>query len=254
MLRSIAGALLRRVGYQAVRVDALPSINIALHLRRILQSQQIDTVLDVGANRGQYRDFLREQVGFRGRILSFEPISRLNRALSHRAESDPQWHIYPYAIGDIDDTLSINVMVADDFSSFLAPTTTGTERFRESNSVATTEAVRMRRLDEVYPEMVHEHRIGAAYLKLDTQGFDLHALRGGSKVLREIVGIQTEVSVIPLYQGMPSYRDMIDYLHSFGFDLAGLFPVTYDEKLRLIEFDCMLLNASRITPLAVQKR
>ncbi len=254
MFKSLVGSVLRRMGYQAVRTDALKCIAFTLQLRRIFTTQKIDTVFDVGANRGQFRDYLRTEVGFRGRILSFEPIARLHQALSKRAEQDPLWQIYPCALGEEDGTLSINVMAADDFSSFLTPSVAGTTRFQESNAVATAEAVRVRTLAAVYAEAKATYGLGRCHLKLDTQGYDMKALRGGEGVLREFVSLQTEASVIPLYEGSPSYLDTIAYLKAQGFELAGLSPITYDERHRLIEFDCLAVNTSQATAAEVEKR
>jgi FkbM family methyltransferase len=254
MLKSLVGSVLRRMGYQAVRTESLKSIAFTLQLRRIFDTQKIDTVFDVGANRGQFRDYLRGEVGFRGRILSFEPISKLHQALTTRAERDPLWQVYPCALGDADGTLSINVMAADDFSSFLTPSVAGTERFRESNAVAAAETVQVRTLDAVFAEAKATYGIGRCHLKLDTQGYDIKALRGGEKVLPQVVSLQTEASVIPLYEGSPSYQDTIAYLKAHGFELAGLSPITYDERHRLIEFDCLAVNTAQATAAVVEKR
>jgi FkbM family methyltransferase len=253
MLRSLVGSVLRRMGYQAVRTESLKSVAFTLQLQRILTTQKIDTVFDVGANRGQFRDHLRGEVGFRGRILSFEPVSRLHQALTKRAERDPLWEVYPVALGEAEGTLSINVMAADDFSSFLTPSVAGTTRFEESNVVASAETVRVRRLDDVYAEVAAAHG-GRCHLKLDTQGYDLKALCGGEGVLPQFVSVQTEASVIPLYAGSPSYQDTLAYLSARGFELAGLSPITYDERHRLIEFDCLAVNTARATAAVVEKR
>lgn len=254
MLKSLVGSVLRRMGYQAVRTDTLKSIAFTLQLRRVLTAQKIDTVFDVGANRGQFRDYLRGEVGFGGRILSFEPISRLHHALAERAKRDPLWQVFPFALGEEDGTLTINVMAADDFSSFLPPSTAGTERFRDSNAVATTETVQVRTLDGVFAEAKATHGVDRCHLKLDTQGYDLNVLRGGEGVLPQIVSLQTEASVIPLYEGSPSYLDTIAYLRGKGFELAGLSPITYDERHRLIEFDCLAVNTALTTAGEVERR
>jgi hypothetical protein len=55
----------------------------------------------------------------------------------------------------------------------------------------------------------------------------------------------TAVSVRPVYDGMPGYWDVIERLNALGFELSALFPVTLDDKLRVIEFDCVMIRACR---------
>ncbi|HEX2790827.1 MAG TPA: FkbM family methyltransferase, partial [Steroidobacteraceae bacterium] len=83
--------------------------------------QDIDCILDVGANVGQYHDFLRDKVLYRGPIVSFEPIGRNIDRLRERARFDSAWHIEGYALGAAEGALPLNVMVSDQFSSFLEP-------------------------------------------------------------------------------------------------------------------------------------
>lgn len=246
--KTLLGNLLRRAGYQLVRLRSLPTINFAWHLKHLLISQEVDTVFDVGANRGQFRDLLRGDANYTGRILSFEPVAHLHRGLQERASKDPDWHVYPFALGATAETIPINVMHSDDWSSFLPPTSEGTARFRGSNTVESTQMAVVRRLDDVFPALAKEHRVHRAYLKLDTQGFDLNAMRGGADVLREFVALQTEAVVIPLYSGMPTYEDVIRYAEKQGFAISGVFPISNDESLRLIEFDCVMVNTSKVNP------
>ena len=64
-------------GYQIIpkwRVDGLRQVAAT---QRIFEHFKIETVLDVGANLGQFAgDFLRREVGFSGRIASLQGTSR----------------------------------------------------------------------------------------------------------------------------------------------------------------------------------
>ena len=68
-------------------------------LRNLFAELDIRCVLDVGANKGQYRDFLRSQVDYQGLIISFEPIQKNAVILQDRAKRDNRWFTYPYALG-----------------------------------------------------------------------------------------------------------------------------------------------------------
>ena len=43
--------------------------------------------------------------------------------------------------------------------------------------------------------------------------------------------------MLPIYADAPPYQEVISELHALGFDLSGMFPVTLDPDLRVIEFD-----------------
>jgi hypothetical protein len=71
-------------------------------------------------------------------------------------------------------------------------------------------------------------------------------LRGATTSLPTVKALQTEASVLGIYKGMPRYMDTIRYLDERGFDLTGLYPVSRDHALRLVEFDCVMINRSAV--------
>ena len=98
--------------------------------------------------------------------------------------------------------------------------------------------------DVVLPVLQERLGFDRPYLKLDTQGFDIEVLQGGRDSLGAVRALQTEASVIGIYKGMPGYVDTIRYLDERGFDITGLYPVSRDSSLRLVEFDCVMINRS----------
>jgi hypothetical protein len=60
-----------------------------------------------------------------------------------------------------------------------------------------------------------------------------------------LIGIQTECSVVPLYESTPTYIDAISSLTKLGFEISGQFPVAIDRELRLIEFDCVMVRLEK---------
>jgi FkbM family methyltransferase len=234
----------RSLGYEIVPLRDMKERDFALHLGELLAYLEIDCVLDVGANVGQYHDFLRNNVLFDGTIISFEPVSRHVSRLRERAQADPDWHIDDCALGANNGSLSINVMVSDQFSSFLEPDNSRVRDYAGLNVPCHTETVAVKTLDSVLPELRQRHGFRRPYLKLDTQGFDIEVLEGALQSLPGIPALQSEASVIGVYKGMPGYIETIRYLGGRGFDITGLYPVSRDRSLRLIEFDCVMINRS----------
>src|SRR3954470_2506157 len=118
MLKIVKDSVLRvsrSLGYDIVPLRDMKERDFALHLGELLGHLEIDCVLDVGANVGQYHDFLRDKVLYEGSIVSFEPVGRHVELLRQRARADSGWHIEGYALGAHEGTLPINVMVSDQF-------------------------------------------------------------------------------------------------------------------------------------------
>ena len=217
----------RSLGYDIVPLREMGERDFALHLGELLARLRIDCVLDVGANVGQYHDFLRDTVRFEGTIVSFEPARRHVGQLRERARTDPDWHIEPYALGARSESLTINVMTSDRSSAALP---------------CRIETVTVKTLDSVLPALSERLGIRRPYLKLDTQGFDIEVMEGARDCLPAIHALQSEAAVLDSDKGMPGYRDTIHYLGARGFDLTGLYSAKRDRSLRLVECDCVMIN------------
>ena len=231
--------LLRRGGLVVIPEWRADRWEMARHVAAVVALLKIDCVLDVGANAGQYYDFLRSEVGYHGRVVSFEPIPALVQALRAR-NRDRAWTICDYALGAEPAVRPFNVMTKSEFSSFLEPDHSHVDDFTTANRIRDRIEVTVRRLDAALADLgVSAQRI---FLKLDTQGYDLEVLNGIGDDLKRIAAIAIETSVRPIYHGMPDYLTALGVLDDLGFDLSGMFPVTRDASQRLVEIDCVSLN------------
>ncbi|AYE95600.1 FkbM family methyltransferase [Mycobacterium paragordonae] len=188
-----------------------------------LESHQVDVVLDVGANSGQYASSLRE-AKFERRIISFEPLSTPFSVLKKRATKDPFWECRKCALGDMDGTIRVNVAGnAGHASSSVLPMLAGhQEACPEANYIG-AEEVPIHRLDSVAPDILQPKDV--TFLKIDVQGFERQVLAGGrSTVHHHCVGMQLELSFLPLYEGGMLIREAFDVAYSLGFTLTGLLP------------------------------
>jgi FkbM family methyltransferase len=230
------------LGYTVIPNWQMDTYRAAAFLGRLLEYLQIDCVIDVGANAGQYRKFLRDEVGFDGLIASFEPIPDLAEKLRRDSKADPQWIVDGCALGSSTGTMTFNVMAGSEFSSFLSPIEDQTASFGGANKVEQTVEVEVKVLDDVIPKLRTERGVRNIYLKLDTQGFDLEVLKGADQSLASVSGLQSEMSVRPIYANMPKYSDVISYLDQRGFVMSGMFPNNAGHFPLLIEFDCYMFR------------
>jgi FkbM family methyltransferase len=187
-----------------------------------LKSRKIDVVLDVGANSGQYAGRLRE-AGFDSRIVSFEPLSAPFSRLRRSAARTPPWDCRQHALGDFDDTISMNVAGnAGASSSILPMLQRHRDVFPRANYVG-VEEVMVCRLDSVAPEILRPNEV--AFLKIDVQGFEKQVIDGGRATIDgRCAGIEIELSFEPLYDGGMLVQEALDLLESLGFLLMGVVP------------------------------
>jgi FkbM family methyltransferase len=215
------------------------NLAMALKVRHLFEVLRIETVIDVGANQGQFHKFLRQRVNFKGQIESFEPLPELVEKLQTEARNDDKWRIHPCALGAEPGEMTINVMTQTELSSFRRPISIDDEKFDRVNTITRSLPVAVETLDRVFAGSAG---LGRTYLKLDTQGFDLEVVKGGPQTIGYIPALQTEVSIRPLYAEMPDYREAIARFESLGFAIADLFLVSSDEAHRAIEFDCIMIR------------
>jgi FkbM family methyltransferase len=210
-----------------------------LVLKRVLEKLFINCVLDVGANRGQYGILLR-RMGYRGYIISFEPVRENYDVLKVIASQREPWRVFPYALGADNERREINVAADPVFSSFLMPIEESQIRFC-GNRVMRKEEVDVWRLDRVLETCLKDISSPRIYLKLDTQGFDLSVIEGAQFILPKILALQTEVSLHNIYHGMQSFVDSVAKFQAKGFEVIDFITVNRDvNQLCALEMDCIM--------------
>lgn len=231
MLASLARRLLRRTGYALVWRNPR-GYSLATHLVALFERLEVNCVLDAGAHFGEYGRLLRDY-GYRGRIVSFEPVAANFDRLGEARAGDPDWRAHNVALGAEDGELDLNVARDTALSSFLRPSP---QPLTEALAVESRERVSVQRLDSLFEECVAGLAEPRVFLKMDTQGWDREVLRGAERTLPLLAGLQSEVSVLPLYEGMTGYLEAIRELQGLGLDLTGIYPVAYD-GFRVVELD-----------------
>lgn len=211
-------------------------------LRTFLTAFDVDCVIDVGANQGQYATTLRRDVGFAGTILSFEPNPEIFTILERRATGDRRWHVFNMALSDFDGMAHFNIMAADQFSSLERPAVELDPIFADRNKVTRQVEMQCRRLSGLLPELRAAHGFTRPFLKMDTQGHDLAVCEGAVEVLADLTGVQTELAVRPIYEGGTGYRTMIEWLEGRGFAPSAFFANNKGHFPLLVEMDGIFVN------------
>jgi FkbM family methyltransferase len=226
---------LRRAGYELHQYVPGPVLyDEDIRRVKLLRSQGIGTVLDVGANAGQYAQRLRA-AGYPGRIVSFEPLSEAFAALERAAAEDARWDVRRLALSDTDGEAEIHVAGNSWSSSLLDMGERHLASAPESAYVG-SERIATARLDTIWDDVLGGDE--RPFLKLDVQGFEMHVLRGAGTRLDRVAGVQAELALVHLYEGDALWREVVDHLETQGFELAGLEPGFEDpDSGRMLQAD-----------------
>lgn len=213
-LRLLAEGMLKRAGLSISRYRDSTEARRKILLNR----HAIDLVLDVGANKGQYAKKILD-VGYRGDVISFEPLPSAFAELEIAAERNPQWTCVNLAVGETNAEVFLNESANSQSSSILSMLPSHVAAAPESRYVA-GQLVRMTRLDSYLRDRVHES--SRVWLKLDVQGYERRVLEGATDTIPLVQVIETELSLIPLYASQQLMCDDIGYLADLGFRLVWI--------------------------------
>lgn len=241
-LERLSGCTIERLGGRSlVMMDNRRPLDAwflqRVQLKSTLQRLAVDLVLDVGANTGKFGRQLRTV--YSGDLISFEPVASVFRKLEDASSGDPRWKARQFALGRTESHQTINVSGATNFSSLLKTNAFCSEQFGMRAVGSREETVHVRRLDDALADDVHDLQGRRLFLKMDTQGYDLEVFAGAGRALDQVVALQSEVSMVPIYDGMPHWTESIAEYERAGFSVAGMIPVSWDSR-RVIEYDCLL--------------
>lgn len=199
------------------QLERYPSVDLARRMK-LLKYLQINNVLDVGANVGNYVGELFE-LGYSGKAISFEPLKNEYGILLKNTSNNKNWTCYNYALGEQNENAFINVAANKDSSSIL-PMLDAHIESAPNSKYFTKQEIQIKKLDAIYDKLVSNS--DNIYLKIDTQGYEMQVLKGAANSLKFIKCVQLELSIIPLYEGATDYRNMLDYMYSAGFHLVSV--------------------------------
>ena len=141
-----------------------------LRTSMLAQGHGIDLVIDVGANTGQFAESLYD-FGYRGKVLSFEPVPSVHRELTERARAYPDWIVADrMAIGEKDGDIEFHITDDTQFSSVL-PIEDSFAAHNTKSSIVEKTRLPIHQLDTIISEYVPDWQQATILLKIDTQGY-----------------------------------------------------------------------------------
>ena len=215
--------VLHAMGIEAHRFN--PATSPLARLMAALRTFDIDLVIDIGANNGQFAKELRAG-GYSGRIVSFEPLTTAHRRLLQASKNDSAWQVHSRcALGDHLGEIELNIS-GNSVSSSILPMLTAHSNAAPASTYLGSETAPLTTVDNAV--LPYFEGAKAPFLKIDTQGYEWYVLDGALATLPKVRGIQVELSLVPLYEGQRLWRECIERLEAAGFVLWALQPVFID--------------------------
>jgi FkbM family methyltransferase len=212
----------------------------AVEHRCALGALDFATVVDIGANKGQFSLFAVD--AFPGvTIYAFEPLP-VPAARYRSVFYGQQVRFFEAAIGPCEKETTIYVSQREDSSSLLPITKRQIEVFpgtqlKETRIIRVAPLVKFIRYDELR---------APALLKIDVQGFELEVLKGCDPLLSSFEYIYVECSFIELYAGQALADDIITYLGQHNFRLAGVYNQVSGPEGRAVQADFLFTSLKSI--------
>lgn len=207
------------------------------HLPLLHQIIDCYTVVDIGANRGQFALVARD-VFPNAIIHSVEPLDEPAQIFTKVFQNDSKTFLHHCAIGEKKTTMKIHVARDDDSSSLLPIGKKQIELFPKTKE---------REIREVLVLPLHKlldkkEIFSPALLKLDVQGFELSVLEGCQTLLDRFAYVYVECSFVELYEGQALAYEIIEFLNKKNFVLDGIYNTYYDDEGKAVQSDFFFVN------------
>jgi FkbM family methyltransferase len=238
-LKKVIKTTLASFGVAVLRHNVHTSKDVLMST--ILKEFQIDTVIDVGANEGQYAKTLLDH-GYKGKVYSFEPIKSVFEKLKKTASNFSQWTTFNVGMGSKEEDILMNI-AENLVSSSILKVGQATLAAEPKTRITHQEVIKITTLDLYCDKTLNLSK--NTLLKLDVQGYELEALKGAKKMISSMRLIQAELSFIPVYEGAPLFQEVVGFLNLNGFEIYSIIPEFIDPKTgRLLQADGIFVNKS----------
>jgi FkbM family methyltransferase len=190
-----------------------------------LRELNIKTVLDIGANEGQYAKHIRSILP-EATIYSFEPIPSVYQKLIVCQELKNNFKAFNVGLGTHKELIQMNVNEFSPSSSLLDMT----DLHRDNVPLAQKTdkiTIEIHALDMYLKQLKIENNL---LIKIDVQGFEDKVIDGGIEFIKKAKAITVEVSFQELYQNQPLFKDVYDRLVRLGFSYIGNLDNYFDQK------------------------
>jgi FkbM family methyltransferase len=207
--------ILFKHGYKLLPIKNNFGIDIFYDLRDLLGTN-VKTVVDVGANNGEYAREFSKNVNVQS-YIAIEPDETLHHDLTEALSVFQEYKIYTVVLGEIKRKVNFNIATSETMNSVLSK---GLDSWHLINRVI---EVNQTTGDYLTKDIMID------FLKIDTQGYDLQVLKGFKSKLRkkQIKFILCEQIFSDLYHKQGRFSDLLIFMEQEGYDLVGMYNCHY---------------------------
>ena len=205
-----------------------------------LKDKNIKTVLDIGANTGQFAKEAREKLPDT-KIYSFEPLKECFDKLEENMKTDKNFKAFNIALGDKNEKAEMHKSSYTPSSSILEMAKAHKTLFPHTKENK-PEQIEVKRLDDAVISLSLEKEI---MIKVDVQGFEDKVIEGGKETFKKTKVVLIENSFVELYESQPLFDDIYEKLKSFGFEYKGSMQEKVDKHTgKIISEDSIFIRNS----------
>jgi FkbM family methyltransferase len=245
IVKKLVRDVFKKLGYEIRRTQPTHSGTATqTQVGRLLSFLKIDCTFDIGANVGQFAQHLRRS-GYKGRIISFEPLTDAWKKLNFASANDDGWIVHPRcAIGEREAVVDINVAGNSQSSSLLSMLEQHRRSDPESQYIG-QQKTKLIPLSSVFAKYARPQ--DNVLIKIDAQGYEKQVLDGCDEILDKIRAIYIELSLTPLYGGQELWRYFVDRLENRGFNIWNMQPGFSDPTTgRTLQIDVAFVREANL--------
>lgn len=210
--------ILNKLGYEIRRVNDASGKYSPDMWTWLRSSGQIRTVVDIGANNGEFAEYLSSYFDAR-RTIAIEPLPAYAEQIRQRAKTIRNLTVHECAVADYEGHTTLFENAYAPASSMLNVSRLSMNEFPQTAGQQKEISVAVHRLDD----LIDPHELeDSVLIKVDVQGLEDKVIRGGERIFRVAKYVLIEMSCVAMYDGQPLFEEVHELLAGIGFRFAGI--------------------------------